>query len=48
MTEYLCVLFVGYGVKRRPRRIIRYQMGRVRNTGESRGSQHYESLYEKI
>jgi hypothetical protein len=38
MAGCLCVLFVGDRVKRRPRRIIRYHVGKERNTGESRGS----------
>jgi hypothetical protein len=37
MIEYFPVLFVGDGVKSRPRRIIRQHAGLERNTGEVRG-----------
>jgi hypothetical protein len=33
--DYLCLLFVGYGVRRRPRRIIRQYLGLERNMEEA-------------
>jgi hypothetical protein len=44
MINNLCVLFVGDGDKRRPGRFIRQYVRLKGTTGESCGSQKYESL----
>jgi hypothetical protein len=36
MIDYVCILFVGDGVKRRLRRIIQQHVGPGKNTGEKR------------
>jgi hypothetical protein len=43
-VDYLCVLFVGDGIKRRPRCIVRKRVGLGRSTGESRGKLTVQKL----